>query len=427
MCTEKSSIELKTKTEHLLYGHYCDEKNARRKLEETVRHLEEQIHLLQQKLKTVTEPKAPEKKEIEKKPSSQVEFSTDEEELAKETEWIRTKSRKKRKLNTSPTQISDKEERNEDIKEKVRAKKVPLPPPIIVDNIKNYQSFFDLLIEKQPGGSFTIKIMHGETVKVNAENETVYRSITEFLTADGYHWHSYENKQCRPIRVIVKKLHHTCKPDRIVEDLKTKGYKIEEAVNKLRWKDKTPLNMFMLTFNNAEDINKIYEIKSILGCKIEMHPLKTSKLVPQCKRCQAYGHTQKYCAKDPRCVKCTGKHLTKDCKKPAEEKPKCVHCGAPHPANYRGCMVAKEMQNLKNKATKKTKDTNIAITPKESRRVSKNLTFAQIASGNPNKSSNHTDSVDGKLNQILSLMSTFDERLKKLENSNKIATSTSKK
>lgn len=34
-------------------------------------------------------------------------------------------------------------------------------------------------------------------------------------------------------------------------------------------------------------------------------------------------------------------------------QPKCIHCGEGHPANYRECIVAKEMQKLKNKNIKK--------------------------------------------------------------------------
>lgn len=78
--------------------------------------------------------------------------------------------------------------------------------------------------------------------------------------------------------------------------------------------------MFLLTFVKDEDVTKIYNIKSIMGCKVEVHPLKTSKLVPQCKRCQEYDHIQKYWSKVPRCVKNTGKHLTIVCVKSSAVK-----------------------------------------------------------------------------------------------------------
>lgn len=331
-----TDIKLKTDTEHLLYRLLCNEKTERQKIESLVNDLKSQIEILQQQLKCLAETNISNPATSTMETSTRVEYSTDEENLARETEWIRTKTRKKRKLNTSPPHDKT---CKEDCAIEERNNKIHRPPPIIVDGIKDYQSFFDFLSENQAANSFTIKMMNGETVKVNATTDDVYRALTKAMTANNCLWHSYENKQERPVRVMAKKLPTTCKPERIVEDLRNKGYKIVEAVNKLSWKTKEPLNMFMLTFENDEDINKIFDIKIILGCQVEIHSIRTSKLVPQCKRCQAYGHTQKYCSKEPRCVKCTGKHLTKDCKKTSEEKPKCVHCGEPHPANYRGCKV----------------------------------------------------------------------------------------
>lgn len=140
------------------------------------------------------------------------------------------------------------------------------------------------------------------------------------------------------------------KPEEIKKELSAREFKIIEVVNILKWKSKEPLPVFMLTFDNSENINKIYEITEIMGMKIEIHPLRKSILIPQCKNCQAWGHTKKYCRKEPRCVKCAGQHLTNQCSKPLEVKPKCYNCGMEHPANYRGCIVAQELQAIRNKA-----------------------------------------------------------------------------
>lgn len=75
--------------------------------------------------------------------------------------------------------------------------------------------------------------------------------------------------------------------------------------------------------------------------------------MPQCKRCQEYGHTHNFCHKTPRCVKCDKQYFSRDCSKPQQEDPKCVHCGEKHPANYRGCEVYKELLKFRNTADKK--------------------------------------------------------------------------
>lgn len=149
---------------------------------------------------------------------------------------------------------------------------------------------------------------------------------------------------------MVKKLHHSSLPEHIIEDLKDQGFKILSAVNKIGWHSKQKLDMFILSFDVSEDIDKIKNIKVILNQIVEVDALRKNKLLVQCKKCQSFGHSQNYCGKEPRCVKCVGKHLTKDCTKVKEDPAKCVLCGEAHPANYRGCMVAKELQKMKNKS-----------------------------------------------------------------------------
>ena len=106
----------------------------------------------------------------------------------------------------------------------------------------------------------------------------------------------------------------------------------------------------MLTFDRTENVQKIYEITDIRGMRVEVTPYRKTGLLPQCKNCQSWGHTKSYCHKEPRCVKCAGKHTTESCNKSKDIPPKCYNCGENHPANYRGCVVAKELQALRNKA-----------------------------------------------------------------------------
>lgn len=287
-------------------------------------------------------------------PAPQMEYYTDEEDLSKETEWIRVKhNTKKRRMNITPDKSIPTDE--EKSKEKKKEKN---PPPIMVNELKSYEELYEMLTKKLKEETFQIKLIGNTTAKINCINSDCYREMIQILNHAKVMFHTYENKQTRPIRVMAKNLHYSCKPESIKTFLMHKGFKIMSVNNKLTWKEKTPLNMFMLTFENDEDIEKIYGITHILGSKVEIANLKGTRLIPQCKKCQAFGHTQKYCARDPRCVKCAGKHITYDCQKTKNQKPKCVNCGGEHPANYRGCVVAKELQGMKNKGGTKTKPNN---------------------------------------------------------------------
>lgn len=71
----------------------------------------------------------------------------------------------------------------------------------------------------------------------------------------------------------------------------------------------------------------------------------------QCHRCQSFGHGSTNCNLQPKCVKCSGKHLTAVCALPKKEDLtsmndnklhiKCANCAGNHTANFRGCPARK--------------------------------------------------------------------------------------
>lgn len=174
----------------------------------------------------------------------------------------------------------------------------------------------------------------------------------------------------------------------------------------------------MLTFDRNEDIKNIFAIEEILHMKVQIEAVKRSSLIPQCKKCQSYGHTQNYCNKTPRCVKCVGIHATKECKKPKETPPKCVNCGDPHPANYRGCTVGRELQRIRNKTNGQSiisETSNRPIAQRTTRKdsnVNPNVTFAEMATRGTQDNQN-ADPTNKMLQVILNRLDSQEQRQEK--------------
>lgn len=80
---------------------------------------------------------------------------------------------------------------------------------------------------------------------------------------------------------------------------------------------------------------------------VEMRKKPTN--LPQCHRCQRYGHTKNYCTLALRCVKCAGNHSHTECTKQPNVKLTCANCGGDHAASYRGCSHHKELQQRRMK------------------------------------------------------------------------------
>ena len=93
--------------------------------------------------------------------------------------------------------------------------------------------------------------------------------------------------------------------------------------------------------NNKE----ICDIKQILNTIATPEVPQHKKDIPQCMRCQQYGHTKNYCNRSPACVKCAKNHLTIHCPYSGKiEEVKCYNCNWNHPASYKGCEIRRQLQ-----------------------------------------------------------------------------------
>lgn len=358
---------------------------ARKQLEALVESLQQQVKRLEEKVslldkKSVKDNISSQKSSVVKSPQKTAnEFHTDEEELLLETEGNRNKRKsKKRKAESSPEAVikcqqtgsksdtatimraSNKEIRDlPQNKSHVKGTRQTAPPPIMISGLAMFGELKSI-VEKCTNKACKYTSYNKDNWKVIVEDADAYRSVTEELNKKKIQWHSYENKATRSIKVVARGLHSSCVAKEIVEDLIQKGFQALDANNLIKneiVKDSTgvsttkkrSLPLFMLTFENKESLDKIYSIKSIMGIVVKIEPLRKSKTVPQCKRCQAFGHTQKYCNREFACVKCEGRHATKNCPMGREQKAKCVNCQGNHPASYRGCPVAKKFQDTKRK------------------------------------------------------------------------------
>ena len=387
-------------------------------------------------------------------------YSTDEDQLERDTDWILKENKKrkakkakierdlsiKRKAESSPEVENCQSPQNneskisQNIQEKVP--KTKPPPPINITNVDSFQAIKEIL--KGATQNYKLTSLNNNTWKVNMPDADSYRGLTNQLNENGLKWYTYEDKNTRPIKIVARGLHHSCSKEEIIEDLQNKNKKIQDAVNiftterKLNSKgeriiNKRPLPLFILSFDNSEKIENIFNITSILGMRVRIEPLKKpTGIIPQCKKCQAYNHTQKYCNQDSRCVKCTGQHDTKNCTIASNTPATCINCRGNHPASYRGCEVAKVLQAQRNKTIKKQKAATksaerIEKSALSSKKVTEMLSFAKVANTGL---ANHTEikkldtptndlkqiiiSMQNTLNLVVNRLGDLDGKIEKI-------------
>lgn len=222
------------------------------------------------------------------------------------------------------------------------------PPPFFIDKVSNIQPLSKLLEDYVARGDYEIKILQGERVKIQAKSKEAYSIIYKELKNRNTEFFTYQPKHERSFRVVLKRIHHSTNVDEIKQALEELHHIPNNIWNIKNSKTKKPLPMFFVDLQPSPNNKDVYNIRSLLNCKIEVEPPRPKRDIPQCSNCQQYGHTQKFCHRQSRCVKCAGYHHTADCpRKERSDKVKCILCDGNHPANYKGCIVYKELQNVK--------------------------------------------------------------------------------
>lgn len=180
------------------------------------------------------------------------------------------------------------------------------------------------------------------------QKQQAYTTIVKELQKRNTEFHTFKLKQERSFQVVLKNIH----PSTDLEDLKIAieelGHQVSNIWNVESRLTKVPVPVFFIDLKPSPDNKLIYNTKYLLNCRVIFEAPKSKKQIPQCMTCQRYGHTRKYCFRQPRCVKCAEDHPTAGCpRKERSDYVKCVLCNGNHPVNYRGSAVFKEIQKAK--------------------------------------------------------------------------------
>lgn len=265
------------------------------------------------------------------------------------------------------------------------------PPPIFVAGVKEMKPL-NMLLTEICKADYSVKILSNYEVKIQTTEPDDYRTMVSKLSERNTEFHTYKAKDLKNFRTVLRGLHPSTDISEIKAEIQNFNHKVASIHNIKKRSDGRPLPLFYVDL--LPDINNkdIYNIKSMMHTKISFEAPHYKRDIPQCARCQMYGHTHKYCHRDARCVKCAGDHKTKDCKRNTRDNNvKCVLCSGNHPANYKGCQHYKDLQKKKFPPLRKKQVTSQHLTQTMSTEftsayptnqlVQPNITYANVANG----------------------------------------------
>ena len=222
--------------------------------------------------------------------------------------------------------------------------KTTLPPPIFVKGVICFTDLCSELIEQIGVDNFSCK-SSTDRLKIMTSNPASYRTLIHFLKEQKAEYHTYQLKEDKPTRVVIRNLHPSTSTELIKSELELRLFEVRQVTNVLHKINKHPLPLFFVDLEPTIQSNDIYKLTSLIHTKIKVEEPYKTKIISQCINCQDYGHTKSYCGYPARCVRCGALHSSSDCPNPRDATPKCALCSGDHPSNYKGCSVYKDLQH----------------------------------------------------------------------------------
>lgn len=230
-------------------------------------------------------------------------------------------------------------------------------PPIFLHEVNNYQQIIcdiDSIVSNEYSTQQQNKVL-----KINTTTAADFRLVTKFLEESQLPYHTFRNPDTKRLEVVLRNVPHSLTDNDVILELKSLNLPVIK-VTRLFYRDRQPMPLCAVELDNNEQGKKIFYIKQIQHALIRVEYRRKPRNIPQCTRCQRYGHTKNFCHLTPRCVKCPQNHHFSECTKPKEAEPTCINCGGAHSANFKGCSY---YLGLKKKSDSNPPQQNLSTSP----------------------------------------------------------------
>lgn len=210
------------------------------------------------------------------------------------------------------------------------------PPPIILNYVfARHQQVEDKLREHLKLG-YKVRYAKKSTV-IYPKDMVEYRKFKQYLLDNEEEFYTYGTDQDKRHAYILRGLDAGFTEDEIKKDLADEHEVIVETIYQLK---KTLRPLFMLIVSPNITLEWLTaNVRYILHTRVYWERRKNDRQLPQCHRCQVWGHSARNCFKPYVCLKCGEAHETYKCEKARTAPAKCANCSQAHPANDIECPV----------------------------------------------------------------------------------------
>ncbi|XP_066909363.1 uncharacterized protein [Halyomorpha halys] len=227
------------------------------------------------------------------------------------------------------------------------------PPPIVI-NPPMSQAQLKRMLATIGISNFSINNSAKETRVYLTTEDDSEKARGLFRTDEEVQFHTYAPRGTkRSKKYVIYGFDRDYPIEDITDTLKMRlpGFKMARRLTR---RDETggvyETEMIQIITDHTVRIVDIEKLGDIDHVRFRVSTFKEDGSPVQCRNCQGFGHTMKYCGRTRLCAWCGGKHQTSEC--PKTQKPRCSNCDGDHPASARDCPKrVKLMEKRRQKAT----------------------------------------------------------------------------
>jgi len=131
------------------------------------------------------------------------------------------------------------------------------PPPIFLHGVINYTEMIKSLTDVAEEEQFLTKCLTNNVIKLACSTSETNRAIIKHCKEQDIYYHTYQLKEDKAFRVVIKHLHYTTDPDDIKYELRTLGHEVRNIINVKHRQTKEPLNIFFIDLEPAKNNKNI--------------------------------------------------------------------------------------------------------------------------------------------------------------------------
>lgn len=244
-------------------------------------------------------------------------------------------------------------------------------PPIVVTSVSDLASFRTQLKNCKETCNLKVSFQLGRRGECRLLTESLqdHQTFVGYLKNHKHNFYTYETKNARPFKAVLKGLSNDLSVDEIKNELKVLLGFAPSQVIPMKKKSNGNISRFGLTSQfylihfNRNEINNLKlldKVQFLFHVRVKWEHFKkhggNGQNLTQCRRCQAFGHGTDHCAMVPKCMVCGDSSHDKDnCPVKEVTQFKCANCGGNHKSNFWDCPIRKKVLDSRAKHQPKSK------------------------------------------------------------------------